>query len=96
MADPTGSVWAIVQAHLAGREAFQAAAVRIATILHDWAHELSSHAPTPSTGDPSLGGRPMWMSFTPVPTVPDADQPTVSKLFARAFELFQADEEGAA
>jgi hypothetical protein len=98
MTDRDERVWAIVQAYLAGGEAFDAAAARMAAIFHEWMHgdEPAIEGPRVYLDDPSLGGRPRWISVRPVPSVPDADQPRVSRLFARAFELLQASEEGAA
>jgi len=88
--------WAIVKDHLAGREEFEPAAVRIAAILHEEMHDARRSRPTPSTGDGS-SARPMWMITLPVPTIADGDRPRVSKLFDRAVELFgQALGNGAA
>ena len=80
-------VWSAVQDHLVGREPFEGAAARIATIFHDWAREPRFDAAKPSTS----GDRPPWMVTFPVPAVADADQPRVSTLFGRAFELFGED-----
>ena len=77
-------VWSVVQDHLEGREPFEAAAVRIATIFRDWAREPRFDAARPTTS----GDRPPWMVTFPVPVVADADQPRVSTLFGRAIELF--------
>jgi hypothetical protein len=89
-------LWAIVQEHLAGREEFEPAALRMAAIIRDQMHDPRCSRPTPPTGDAS-GGRPMWMITRPVPVVGDADKPRVSRLFERSMELvFRALEEGAA
>ena len=89
-------LWAIVQEHLAGREEFELAAVRMAAILRDRMLDPRCSRPIPPTSDAS-GARPMWMITRPVPVVGDADKPRVSRLFERAMELFsRAIEEGAA
>jgi len=88
--------WAIVKDHLAGREEFESAAVRLAAILREEMHDPRGSRPSPSTGDAS-SARPMWMVTLPVPTIADADRPRVSRLFDRAVELFgQALGDGAA
>jgi hypothetical protein len=89
-------VWAVVHEHLAGREEFESAAARIATIIRDRMNDPRCDRPKPSTSEAS-GDRPMWMIALPVPPVDDADQPKVSRLFERATELYgRAIEEGAA
>ncbi len=88
--------WAIVKDHLAGREEFESAALRIAVIIREEMHDPRRTRPTPSTGD-NATARPMWMITLPVPTIPDADRPRVSQLFDRAVALFgQALGDGAA
>ena len=88
--------WAIVKDHLAGREEFESAAVRIAAIIREEMHDPRRSRPTPPTGDGSRA-RPMWMITFPLPTIADADRPRVSKLFDRAVELCgQAVRDGAA
>jgi hypothetical protein len=89
-------VWAVAHEHLAGREEFESAATRIATIIRDRMHDPRCDRPKASTSEASCD-RPMWMIALPVPPVGDADKPRVSRLFERATELYgRAIEEGAA
>jgi len=79
-------VWAIVDEHLQGREEFEPAAARIATILREQVRDPRSSRPRPPI-NVAAGDRPMWMMSLPVPSVGDADKPRVSRLFERACEL---------
>ena len=89
-------VWAVVHEHLAGREEFESAAARMASILRERMNDPRCGRPKPST-NVAAGDRPIWMITFPVPVVGEADKPRVSRLFERASDLFgQAIGEGAA
>ena len=85
-------VWAVVHDYLAGREAFEPAAARLAAILRERIQEPRFSRPAAS----GAAERPMWMISLPVPSVDDADKPRVSRLFERAGELFGQGTDGGA
>ena len=73
-------MWPIIEAYLSGAEPFDAAADRLADLLRAWERQED----TPSPPGESVRGR---MLLIPFESVPEEDQPRVSSLVRRAFEL---------
>jgi hypothetical protein len=89
MAEQPLSPWPVIQDYLAGRELFEAAAARLAALLH----QLESPAPppppvpAPATVDASrLAGQMVWI---PLDSVPEADRAKATELLKRAFALME-------